>query len=92
MKLNNGAINVEPVAWNLMNNKTTRAQAEARAEREQINGVPIWIIANLKRHYTCFVEHFKYDLNKISELVGFEVKVQRATTTSGYVLFKEGTR
>lgn len=92
MKLNNGAINVEPVAWNLMNNKTTRAQAEARAEREQIDGVPIWIIANLKRYGNCYIAKMRYELETISHLCGFSVSYQRCVGTQGYVLFKEDTR
>ena len=89
MKLNNGSINVEPVAWNLLNNKTTRAQAEARAEREQIDGIPIWIIANLKRYGNCYIAKMKYDLEDVSRLCGFRVSYHRCVETQGWIIFKE---
>ena len=89
MSRGNEAMNVEPVAWNLMNNKTTRAQAEARAEREQIDGVPIWIIATLKRYGNCYIAKMRYDLESISRLCGFSVGYNRCVGTQGYVLFKE---
>lgn len=89
MKLNNGSINVEPVAWNLLNNKTTRAQAEARAEREQIDGIPIWIIANLKRYGNCYIAKMKYDLESVSRLCGFRVGYHRCVETQGWIIFKE---
>ena len=89
IKLNNGSINVEPVAWNLMNNKTTRSQAELKRQREQIDGVPIWIIANLKRYGNCYIKKCIWSLSLISQVVGFNVGVNRCMNTDGYVLSKE---
>ena len=48
MSRGNEAMNVEPVAWNLLNNKTTREQARLRDERDRVEGIPTWVIKNLK--------------------------------------------
>ena len=92
MKLNNGAINVEPIAWNLMNNKTTRQEAQLKAEREKIDGIPVWIVATLKRYGNCYVNKIQYDLDKISSIVGFQIGFDRCMDGKGFILSKVGGR
>ena len=90
MKTYNETINVEPIAWALQNNKTSRREAEARAERQKIEGIPNWIIGNLKRFGNCYILRMKYNLENLSRLCGFKVSYSRCLDTQGYVLFKEG--
>jgi hypothetical protein len=90
MKTYKESINVEPIAWALQNNKTSRREAEARAERQKIEGIPNWIIGNLKRFGNCYILRMKYNLENLSRLSGFKVSYSRCLDTQGYILFKEG--
>ena len=72
MSRGNECANVEPVAWNLLNNKTTREQARLRDERDRVEGIPTWVIKNLKYYNNCFVMKAIYNLIIVKRLVGFD--------------------
>lgn len=86
MSRGNEAMNVEPVAWNLLNNKTTREQARLRDERDRIEGIPTWVIKNLKHYNNCFVMKAIYNLIIVKRLVGFSCEYKRCTDGKGWII------
>lgn len=88
MSRGNEAVNVEPVAWNLLNNKTTREQARLRDERDRVEGIPTWVIKNLKYYNNCFVMKAIYNLIIVKRLVGFDCAYKRCTDGKGWIIEK----
>lgn len=88
MSRGNEAMNVEPVAWNLLNNKTTREQARIKDEQNRIEGMPIWVIKNLKYYNNCFVMKAIYNLIIVKRLVGFTCTYRRCADGKGWIIEK----
>ena len=88
MSRGNESMNVEPIAWNLLNNKTTREQARIRDERDRIEGIPTWVIKNLKYYNNCFVMKAIYNLIIVKRLVGFACTYRRCTDGKGWIIEK----
>ena len=81
-------MNVEPIAWNLLNNKTTREQARLRDERDRIEGIPTWVLKNLKYYNNCFVAKAIYNLIIVKRLVGFACTYRRCIDGKGWIIEK----
>jgi hypothetical protein len=88
MSRGNECANVEPVAWNLLNNKTTREQARIKDEKNRIEGIPIWVIRNLKHYNNCFVMKAIYNLIIVNRLVGFKCAYTRCVDGKGWIIEK----
>lgn len=88
MSRGNEAMNVEPVAWNLLNNKTTREQARINDEKNRIEGIPTWVIKNLKYYNNCFVMKAIYNLIIVKRLVGFACTYRRCADGKGWIIEK----
>lgn len=85
------SVNVDPVNFYCTNQKNYKMK-ENEVLLVEGTDVPLWVVANLKRYNNCFIQKCKWDLEVISQLTGFKVCVARCNETSGYVLYKEGTR
>lgn len=88
MSRGNECANVEPVAWNLLNNKTTREQARINDEKNRVEGIPTWVIKNLKYYNNCFVMKAIYNLIIVKRLVGFACTYRRCQDGKGWIIEK----
>ena len=88
MSRGNECANVEPIAWNLLNNKTTREQARINDEKNRIEGIPTWVIKNLKYYNNCFVMKAIYNLIIVKRLVGFACTYRRCADGKGWIIEK----
>lgn len=82
-------LNVDPLQFAYTLSRKEKERIKKEHQQDNINGIPLYIISKLKHYSNCYVSTLRYDVKKISKIVGFKVVARRCISTSGYVLEKE---
>ena len=80
-------VNIELDSY-CIGSETQRLIRERASRKTYIDGIPIWVINNLKWYGNCFIQKAIYDLATIKKIVGFGCEYRRALDGKGWIIEK----